>query len=53
MQSLIEKYNDRTEEDILISNVLEDFATEIFNLYQDLKTEMDYFIKMGIDIEEN
>ena len=53
MRSLIEKYNDRTEEDILISNVLEDFADEIINLYQDLKTEMDSFIEMGIDIEEN
>jgi len=52
MQSLIDKYNDRKESDILISSVLEDFANEIINLYQDLKVEMDSFIDMGIDIEE-
>ena len=32
-KSLVEKYNERKEEDVLVSNVLEDFSDEIINMY--------------------
>ena len=48
MQSLVNKYNDRKEEDILISNVLEEFTDEIIDLYHELKKEMDSFVEMGM-----
>lgn len=49
---IVEKYNDRSEADILQSNVLEDFTDEIINLYHNLKKEKDSFMEMGIDFEE-
>jgi type I restriction enzyme, R subunit len=52
MQALVERYNDRKEEDILISNVLKDFTDEIIDLYHELKKDMDSFVEMGIDFEE-
>jgi type I restriction enzyme, R subunit len=52
MQALVERYNDRKEEDILISNVLKDFTNEIIDLYHELKKDMDSFVDMGIDFEE-
>lgn len=51
-QALVEKYNERKEEDVLVSSVLEDFSNEIIDLYHDLKTEMTSFADMGIDYEE-
>ncbi|MDC0239333.1 type I restriction endonuclease subunit R [Candidatus Thioglobus sp.] len=52
LQSLVNRYNDRKEEDILISNVLEEFTDEIIDLYHELKKDMDSFLEMGIDFEE-
>ena len=51
-QAIVEKYNERKEDDVLVSSVLEDFSSDIIDLYHDLKTEMTSFTKMGIDFEE-
>jgi len=51
-QALVDKYNERKEDDVLVSSVLEDFSDEIIDLYHDLKTEMTSFADMGIDYEE-
>ena len=51
-KSLIDKYNERKEDDVLVSGVLEDFSDEIINMFQDLKTEMGSFEDMGINLEE-
>ena len=49
---LVEKYNERKEEDVLVSGVLEDFTDEIIDLYYALKKEKESFGDMGIDFEE-
>ncbi len=49
---LVEKYNERKEDDVLVSNVLEDFSDEIIDLIHALKRERDSFADMGIDLEE-
>ncbi len=50
--ALVEKYNERKEEDVLVSEVLEDFTDEIIDLYHELKREKESFGDMGIDFEE-
>ncbi|WP_375584232.1 type I restriction endonuclease subunit R [Cyclobacterium xiamenense] len=52
MQSLVEKYNERKEGDVLRSEVLEDFTDEIIDLYHALKKEKESFNDLGIDFEE-
>jgi type I restriction enzyme R subunit len=52
MQVLVDKYNERKETDILVSNVLEDFTDEIIDLYHQLRKEKDSFKDLGIDFEE-
>ena len=52
MQGLVEKYNNRKEDDVLRSEVLEDFTEEIIDLYHALKKEKESFSNMGIDFEE-
>ncbi|RPA31372.1 type I restriction endonuclease subunit R [Shewanella frigidimarina] len=51
-KSLVDKYNERKEEDVLVSDVLEDFSDEIISMFQDLKSEMGSFEEMGINLEE-
>jgi type I restriction enzyme R subunit len=51
-QALVEKYNERKEDDVLVSNVLEDFSDEIIKLYGELKVEINSFVDMGIGLEE-
>lgn len=51
-QALVEHYNERKEEDVLVSNVLEDFSDEIIDLIQALKKEKASFADLGIDFEE-
>mgnify|MGYP003677053139 FL=1 len=51
-KSLVERYNDRKDDDILVSNVLEDFSDEIIDLIHALKKEMESFKDLGIDLEE-
>ena len=52
MQSLVDKYNERKEGDVLRSEVLEDFTDEIIDLYHALKDEKASFNELGIDFEE-
>lgn len=42
-RSLVEKYNDRTEQDILRSEVLEEFTDEIIDLYHAIQKEKEFF----------
>jgi type I restriction enzyme R subunit len=39
-QAIVEKYNERKEDDVLVSSVLKDFSDEIIDLYHELKTTM-------------
>lgn len=48
----MEHYNERDEQDVLVSSVLEDFSEEIINLFGELKYEMNSFTDMGINFEE-
>jgi type I restriction enzyme R subunit len=50
--ALVTKYNERKEEDILVSDVLNDFTDEIIDLYYELQKEKESFGDMGIDFEE-
>jgi len=51
-KALVDKYNDRSEQDILRSEVLEEFTDEIIDLYHSIKKEKDSFFELGIDLEE-
>lgn len=51
-KTLVDKYNERKEQDVLRSEVLDEFADEIVDLFHNLKDEKDSFSKMGIDFEE-
>ncbi len=51
-KSLVEQYNERKEADVLVSNVLEDFTDEIYDLIKALKKEKESFGDLGIDLEE-
>lgn len=52
MQTLVERYNERKEADILRSEVLEEFTDEIIDLYHALCKEKESFAELGIDFEE-
>jgi type I restriction enzyme R subunit len=52
MESLIKRYNERKEEDVLRSEVLDDFTNEIIDLYHEMIKERGSFQDMGIDFEE-
>lgn len=49
MQSLVERYNERKEADVLRSEVLEEFTDEIIDLYHALKKEKESFAELGIE----
>ena len=51
-QALVDKYNERKEDDVLVSEVLEDFSDEIIKLYDELRKELNSFEELGIDFEE-
>jgi type I restriction enzyme R subunit len=51
-KKLVDKYNNRKEQDVLISQVLEEFTEEIMNLVEELGIEKESFKDLGIDIEE-
>ena len=51
-QELVEKYNDRKEQDVLVSDVLKDFTEEIIALYNEIKEEQESFEDKGITFEE-
>lgn len=52
MNTLVEKYNERDESDVLRSEVINDFSDEIIKLYNELREEMTSFGNLGIDFEE-
>ena len=52
MNALVEKYNDRDEQDLLRAEVIGDFSDKIIKLYHELREEMASFGEMGIDFEE-
>ena len=51
-KSLVDRYNERSEDDVLVGNVLDDFSGEIVDLIRALRTERDSFGDLGIDLEE-
>lgn len=51
-KALVDAYNERDENSVLVSNVLEDFSVEIIDLIHALKKERESFIALGIDLEE-
>ena len=51
-QALVERYNERKEEDVLVGNVVEDFTDEIIDLLEALKKEKESFKDLDIDFEE-
>lgn len=52
LNSLVEKYNERKEQDVLVSDVLNDFTDGIVDLYHVLKKEKESFDELGIGFEE-
>ncbi len=50
--ALVAKYNERKEQDVLVSEVLEDFTDEIIDLYYALQKEKETFKDLAIDFEE-
>lgn len=51
-KALVDKYNERKEQDTLVGKVLEDFSNEIVDLIEALKKEKESFADLGIDFEE-
>ena len=51
-RKLVENYNERNEDSVLVSDVLEDFSEELVDLLQALKKEKESFADLGIDLEE-
>jgi len=51
-KALVEKYNERKEDDVLVSEVLDEFSEEIISMFGDLKAEMGSFENLGINFEE-
>lgn len=52
MQSLVEKYNERKEDDVLRSEVYEEMAEHLTNLIWEVKKEFTAGVELGIDFEE-
>ncbi|CAA0088564.1 Type-1 restriction enzyme R protein [Zhongshania aliphaticivorans] len=51
-KTLVDNYNERKEDDVLVSGVLEDFSDEIMDMIHALKDEYDSFEDLGIDLED-
>lgn len=51
-QNIVNRYNERKEQDVLVSNVLSDFTGEIMSLIEALRIEKESFKELGIDFEE-
>ena len=52
LKSIVDRYNERDEQDVLVSNVLEDFSDEIIDLYRALAREKESFKDLNITLEE-
>ena len=51
-EALVERYNERKEEDVLVSEVLEEFSDSMVDLIYGVRDEMTAGDELGIDIEE-
>jgi type I restriction enzyme R subunit len=51
-KALVDKYNERDESSVLVSDVLDDFSNEIMDLIHALKQEKESYTDLGIDLEE-
>lgn len=51
-KALVDHYNERKEDDVLVGNVVEDFTDQIINLLDALKKEKESFKDLDIDFEE-
>ena len=51
-KTLVDRYNERKEDDVLRSEVLDEFTDEIMALYNALREEQESFKGLGIDFEE-
>ncbi|TGK06095.1 type I restriction endonuclease subunit R [Leptospira selangorensis] len=49
---LVHRYNERKEEDVLVSTVLEDFTIEILDLMHALRSEQNSGFELGFNIEQ-
>lgn len=52
MEAIVSRYNERSENDILVGNVLDDFAEEITKLILEVQKEFSAGDELGIDFEE-
>lgn len=51
-QSLVDKYNERKENDVLNGEEFDTFSQEMTDMIYDIKAEMLSFVDLGIDMEE-
>ncbi|SFD20883.1 type I restriction endonuclease subunit R [Pragia fontium] len=51
-QAVVDRYNERREDDILNGEEFDTFSQEMVDIIYDIKTEMGTYIDLGIDIEE-
>ena len=51
LNSLVEKYNNRNEQDVLRSEIVDEFSNKIIDLYEELRNENISLSKKGIDFE--
>jgi len=51
-QALVEKYNERDEDSVLVSDVLDDFSDSMVDMIMQMRDEHNATEKMGINIEE-
>ena len=51
-QALVEQYNERKEEDVLVSNVLDDFSESMVDMIYGIQKEMNSGDELGINFEE-
>lgn len=49
---LMEKYNDRREQNILVGSVITDFSNEIIKLYEEMKNDQNSAKSLGADLIE-
>jgi len=52
LRSLVERYNDRTENDMWRGEVMDEFTDEIMDLIRKVRTEWQSYEDLGIDFEE-
>lgn len=51
-ESLVQRYNERKEDDVLVSSVLDDFSESMVDMIYSVRYEMNAGDELGIDIEE-